>query len=127
MNIKGVKRPIFRLSQPGQDTTWTTRPYHEAIRMKKLQASPAPLPTELPEKIDDPEQGENDPVYRELIKQKLSEVTGAPFVPDQSNGLEQLSDDDLQEFVESTPNDSELEAADLEMDRRGWKRRALGD
>jgi hypothetical protein len=120
MVTKRVNRPIFRLAKPGQETRWTTRPgsQSEAIRTRKMElATPPPgLPTELPEK--EPEQGENDPAYRSMIDAKMK-----AFSFPSPDDLARLSDAEL-EAIE-TNDDSEVEAVDLEMDRRGYSTQAL--
>lgn len=118
---KSVNRPVFRLAQPGQNVTWTTRnnPQTEAIRLKKQQlAMPSPEPT--PDDFEYPESYRREiaPVLNEIREINISGSRSDPYSPENLN----VSDDQLAEMMGSAVSDREIEAIDEEMDRRGWSK-----
>lgn len=119
---KSVNRPVFRLSQPGQDVEWSMRAKPvDAIRKRKMElAQPTPLPTELPEKVLQDE--DREMMYRNEVEPRLKAFgfpDHSPTDPYSPEKLSEVDDDALTEMIES-PNDHEVEAVEAEMDRRGW-------
>ncbi len=126
--IRKTDRPRFVMAQPGSNTRWTT----EGGRLGPQEAYIQQSKRKYLKTLTDQKNADLEAAHAQTAAQKLpgSESLMMPITPEASTSdhfgtdvLQELNDEALSELVGAAVSDRELEAVDLEMDRRNWSKK----